>query len=150
MGRFIPLSVPNFEGNERKYVDDAVDQGWVSTAGAYVVQFEEKLESFLHTKNVSACQSGTAALHLSLIEAGVQPGDVVIVPTLSFIAAVNPVMYRFASPVFMDCDDSLCMDPVVPDKSAQHLFQRPKFSVTAVKHTGIKEIRLFLKRLKAP
>ena len=112
MGRFIPLSVPNFEGNERKYVDDAVDQGWVSTAGAYVVQFEEKLESFLHTKNVSACQSGTAALHLSLIEAGVQPGDVVIVPTLTFIAAVNPVMYRFASPVFMDCDDSLCMDPV--------------------------------------
>ena len=56
-------------------------------------------------------QSGTSALHLSLIACGVQPGDMVIVPTLTFIAAVNPVRYQFAEPVFMDCDDSLCMDP---------------------------------------
>lgn len=112
MGRFIPLSVPNFEGNERKYVDDAVDQGWVSTAGSYVTELEKSLAGFLHTQNVSACQSGTSAIHLSLMEADVNPGDVVIVPTLTFIAAVNPVMYRFASPVFIDCDDTLCMDPL--------------------------------------
>ena len=112
MGRFIPLSVPNFEGNERKYVDDAVDQGWVSTAGSYVTEKKKSLAGFLHTQNVSACQSGTSAIHLSLMEADVNPGDVVIVPTLTFIAAVNPVMYRFASPVFIDCDDTLCMDPL--------------------------------------
>ena len=66
----------------------------------------------MHVDSVAACQSGTSAIHLSLIEAGVEPGDVVIVPTLTFIAAVNPVKYRFARPVFIDCDDSLCMDPV--------------------------------------
>lgn len=112
MDRFIPLCVPNFEGNERKYVDDAIDQVWVSTGGAYITKLEKEMAKFLNTAEVSACQSGTAALHLSLIEAGVVPGDMVIVPTLTFIAAVNPVKYQFAEPVFMDCDDSLCVDPI--------------------------------------
>ena len=112
MDKFIPLSVPNFEGNERKYVDDAVEQGWVSTGGAYITKLEANLADYLGTPKVAACQSGTAALHLALIECGIMPGDMVIVPTLTFIAAVNPVRYQFAEPVFMDCDDSLCMDPV--------------------------------------
>ncbi len=112
MGRIIPLSIPNFEGNERKYVDDAIDQGWVSTGGAYITKLEEELARFLHTKNVAACQSGTSALHLSLVEIGVKPGDMVIVPPLTFIAAVNPVKYQFAQPIFIDCDDSFCLDPV--------------------------------------
>lgn len=110
--KFIPLSIPNFEGNERKYIDDALDQGWVSTGGAYITKLEEDLASFLHVSNVAACQSGTSALHLSLVEAGVQPGDAVLVPPLTFIAAVNPVRYQFAEPVFIDCDDGFCMDPV--------------------------------------
>ncbi len=112
MGKFIPLSIPNFEGNEKKYVDDALEQGWVSTGGAYITKLEQELAKFLHTDNVAACQSGTSALHLSLVEAGVKPGDTVIVPPLTFIAAVNPVKYQFATPVFIDCDDSFCMDPV--------------------------------------
>ena len=112
MSKFIPLSIPNFEGNERKYVDDAINQGWVSTGGAYISKLERSMAEFLHTHNVAACQSGTSAIHLSLVEAGVKPGDVVIVPPLTFIAAVNPVKYQFAIPVFIDCDDSFCMDPV--------------------------------------
>lgn len=112
MDKFIPLSIPNFEGNEKKYVNDALDQGWVSTGGAYITKLEQELAKFLHTENVAACQSGTSALHLSMVEAGVKPGDVVLVPSLTFIAAVNPVKYQFATPVFIDCDDSLCMDPV--------------------------------------
>lgn len=112
MGKFIPLSIPNFEGNERKYVDEAIDQGWVSTGGAYITKLEQELAKFLNISNVAACQSGTSALHLSLVEAGVKPGDVVIVPPLTFIAAVNPVKYQFATPVFVDCDDSFCMDPI--------------------------------------
>ena len=70
------------------------------------------MAEFLHVDNVAACQSGTSALHLALVEAGVRPGDVVLVPPLTFIAAVNPVRYQFATPVFIDCDDSFCMDPV--------------------------------------
>ena len=112
MNPFIPLSIPNFEGNEEKYVLDAVHQGWVSTGGAYISMFEKQLAEFLKVSAVAACQSGTSALHLALVECGVCPGDSVIVPTLTFIAAVNPVKYQFAHPIFMDCDDSLCMDPI--------------------------------------
>lgn len=112
MDHFIPLSIPNFEGNESKYVNDALDQGWVSTGGAYISALEKKMSDFLHVDQTAACQSGTAALHLSLIACNVLPGDLVIVPTLTFIAAVNPVKYQFADPIFLDCDDSLCIDPV--------------------------------------
>ena len=112
MNRFIPLSIPNFEGNEQKYVNEAVAQGWVSTGGAYVTKLEEQAAEYLKVEKTAACQSGTAGLHLALLECGVMPGDMVIVPTLTFIAAVNPVRYQFAEPVFMDCDDSLCMDPI--------------------------------------
>lgn len=111
MKRFVPLSIPNFNGNEKKYVDDALEQGWVSTGGAYITRLEQQLAEFLKVDRAAACQSGTSGLHLALVECGVQPGDMVIVPTLTFIAAVNPVRYQFAEPVFMDCDESLCLDP---------------------------------------
>lgn len=110
--RMIPLSVPNFEGNELSYVQDAVSQGWVSTGGAYITNLERKLAQYLDIEAVAACQSGTAALHLALLQSGVLAGELVIVPALTFIAAVNPVRYVGAEPVFMDCDDSLCLDPV--------------------------------------
>lgn len=116
MKRNIPLSIPNFEGNEKKYVNEALDEGWVSTGGAFITKLEQSLANFNHIDNVAACQSGTSALHLSLVEAGVTPGDVVIVPPLTFIAAVNPVKYCYAKPVFIDCDDSLCMDPIKLEK----------------------------------
>lgn len=106
----IPLSIPNFEGNEEKYVHDAVSQGWVSTGGSYVDALEQKIADYSGTPLAAACQSGTAALHLALIESGVGYEDCVIVPTLTFIAAVNPVKYVHAKPIFMDCDDTLCMD----------------------------------------
>ena len=112
MSKFIPLSIPNFEGNEKKYVNDALDLGWVSTGGAYITKLEKVMADFLNTENIAACQSGTSALHLSMVEAGIKPGDVVLVPPVTFIAAVNPVRYQFATPVFIDCDDSFCMDPV--------------------------------------
>lgn len=112
MDKFIPLSIPNFAGNEKKYVVDAIDSTFVSTVGGYVSKFEENLASFLNVERVVACQSGTSAIHLCLVECGIQPGDTVIVPTLTFIAAVNPVLYQQAIPIFMDCDKSLCMDPL--------------------------------------
>lgn len=129
----IPLSIPNFEGNERKYVDDAIGQGWVSTGGAYITRLEKEMAAFLHTDNVAACQSGTSAIHLSLVESGVKPGDVVLVPPLTFIAAVNPVKYQFAIPAFIDCDDSLCMDPV---KLRTFCEEECKFEGNELKYAG--------------
>ncbi|GKX65521.1 LegC family aminotransferase [Inconstantimicrobium mannanitabidum] len=110
MNEFIPLSVPNLKGNELKYVTEAVEAEWVSTGGAYIDRFEKDIASYLKVNSAVACQSGTAALHLSLIQSEVESGDEVIVPTLTFIAAVNPVKYCGAYPIFMDCDDSLTMD----------------------------------------
>lgn len=143
MDHFIPLSVPNFEGNERKYVDDAVDQGWVSTGGAYITQMEKRLAEFLNVSNVACCQSGTSALHLSIVDAGIKPGDVVLVPPVTFIAAVNPVKYQFATPVFIDCDDSFCMDPIklrsfceeeCEDKSGQLCYKSSPVKAVVIVH----------------
>jgi len=110
--KFIALSVPNLKGNELKYITEAVETEWVSTAGPYVTKFEESLAEYVKVPKAVSCQSGTAGLHTALICLGVTAKDMVIVPTLTFIAAVNPVVYSGAAPVFMDCDDSLCMDPV--------------------------------------
>lgn len=112
METFLPLSVPNLAGRELEYVTKAVETGWVSTAGSYVSDFETAVASYVGTPGATACQSGTAGLHIALTLCGVQRGDLVIVPTLTFIAAVNPVRYIGAEPVFMDCDESLCLDPL--------------------------------------
>ena len=112
MDKFIPLSVPNFIGNEKKYVDEAVEAGWVSTGGKLITDFENKMKEYTNAKCAVAVQSGTAGLHLALHTLGVGSSQEVIVPTLTFIAAVNPVKYCGAEPVFMDCDDTLCIDPL--------------------------------------
>lgn len=108
---FIPLSVPNLKGNELKYVTGAIESEWVSTGGSYITTFEQNISKYLNVEMAVACQSGTSAIHLALLESKISSDDEVIVPTLTFIAAVNPVMYCNAHPVFMDCDDSLTLDP---------------------------------------
>lgn len=108
--KFIPLSVPNLKGNELKYVTHAVETEWVSTGGPYINEFEEKIAEYAKCKGAVSCQNGTAGLHTALIVCDVTKDDEVIVPTLTFIAAVNPVRYVGAEPIFMDCDDSLTMD----------------------------------------
>ncbi|MEH2951658.1 LegC family aminotransferase [Candidatus Merdisoma sp. JLR.KK011] len=109
--QFIPLSVPNLKGNELAYVTEAVKTEWVSTAGPYIADFEKAAADYVHVPAACACQSGTAGLHLALKVLGIQPGEEVLVPTLTFVAAVNPVHYIGADPVFMDCDDTLTLDP---------------------------------------
>ena len=110
MSGFIPLSVPNLKGNELKNVTEAINTEWVSTGGSYIIEFEDNIAKYLKVNGAVACQSGTAAIHLALIQSKIQMDDEVIVPTLTFIAAVNPVKYCNAHPIFMDCDDSLTID----------------------------------------
>ena len=81
---WIPLSTPNFHGNEKKYVDEAIEAEWVSTAGAFINRFEEQIAARLSVRQACACQSGTAGLHLCLRHFGVSLGDLVLVPTLTF------------------------------------------------------------------
>lgn len=110
--KFIPLSVPNLKGKELEYVSNAIESEWVSTGGPYVIKFEEKIAKYVKARGAVSCQNGTSGLHIALKVCGVSLGDEVIVPTLTFIAAVNPVKYIGAEPIFMDCDDSLSMDAV--------------------------------------
>ncbi|MGO9016309.1 MAG: LegC family aminotransferase [Dissulfurispiraceae bacterium] len=107
----IPLSEPEISGNEWKYIKDCLDTGWVSSAGEYVNRFEKMVADYVDSKYAVATVNGTSALHISLLLCGVEPGDEVIVPALTFVAPVNTVRYCGAHPVFMDCDRStLCMD----------------------------------------
>lgn len=111
MDSYIPLSVPSLRGNELKYVTEAIESEWVSTAGPYINKFEDNLSSYVNAAGAVAVQNGTAGLHIALQLMNVGQNDEIIVPTLTFIAAVNPVKYSGAEPIFMDCDDSLCLDP---------------------------------------
>ena len=112
MSEFIPLSVPNFGPREAELAGEAITSGWVSTSGAKVTEFEQALARYLGTDRAVACNGGSSALHLAAMAAGITRGDEVIVPTLTFIAAVNPLTrYVGAEPVFIGCDDSLCIDP---------------------------------------
>jgi perosamine synthetase len=101
---FIPLCVPQIEGNEGKYVQECLDTGWVSAVGSFVDRFEREFAREVGAKFAIACASGTAALHVALQLAGVGPHDEVIVPTLTFIASANAVTYTGAVPTFVDCE----------------------------------------------
>ena len=109
--KFIPLSVPNFCGNEKAYVNDAVVSEWVSTGGSKVADFEKAVASYVGMPDAVACNSGTAGLHLAMLAAGIGAGDEVLAPALTFIAAVNPIRYANAQPIFIGCGDSLCICP---------------------------------------
>ena len=110
MNDSILLSYPYLHGNEKKYVVDCLDSEWISSSGKYVRDFEDAFAAYTKGSGAVACVNGTAALHISLILSGVQPGEEVIVPALTFISPINTVKYVFAEPVFMDCDDYLNMD----------------------------------------
>ena len=117
MASFIPLSVPNFQGNEKEYVNEAVVSEWVSTGGSKVGDFENAIAHYVGMPRAVACSSGSSGLHLAAMVAGLGKGDEVLVPTLTFIAAVNPTTrYVGAEPVFIGCDDSLCMDPAAAER----------------------------------
>lgn len=110
MNKQIPLSVPNLNMEIVENLRECIETGWVSTGGRFITEFESKTAKYLNVSEAVSTQSGTGGLHLALKVLGVGNGDEVIVPTLTFVAAVNPVRYVGADPVFMDCDDSLCMD----------------------------------------
>jgi len=133
----IPLSEPLISGNEWKYVKECLDTGWVSSAGKYVDLFEEKISEYTGAKYAIACVNGTSALQVSLKLAGVESGDEVIVPSLTFIAPVNAVNYLNAEPVFMDSDDYFNIDP---EKTIDFIKKETKYSkgFTINKNTGKK------------
>jgi perosamine synthetase len=109
---FIPLCVPEIRGNEWKYIKECLDTRWVSSVGPFVDRFERMVADYVGTKYAVATVNGTAALHIALLVAGVQPDDEVLVSTLTFIAPANAIRYVGAWPVFIDAEpDYWQMDP---------------------------------------
>jgi len=98
----IPLSVPEMRGNELTYLRECIETNWVSYVGPFVTRFEDQMAKYVGTCHAVATNSGTAALHIALLIAGVKPGDEVLVSNLTFIAPVNAIQYAGAFPVFMD------------------------------------------------
>lgn len=100
----IPLCVPEIRGNEWTYIKECLDTNFVSSVGAYVDRFERDIAARVGTRYAIATVNGTAALHIALLVAGVQPDDEVLVSTLTFIAPVNAIRYAGAYPVFVDAE----------------------------------------------
>lgn len=107
----IPLSVPHLAGNEWKYVKDCLDTGWISSVGSYVNRFEEQMAAFTGAKYAVACMNGTTALQVCQRLIGVEAGDYVIIPNITFIATANAVAYMNAEALLIDVDaDTWQMD----------------------------------------
>lgn len=117
---FIPLHEPTFSGNEKKYVNDCIDSGFVSSVGEYVTKFELALAEYTGAKRAVVVVNGTQALHLACVIMGVGANDEVITQPLTFIATVNAISYTGASPVFVDVDlDTMGMSPDSLEKFLQ-------------------------------
>jgi perosamine synthetase len=109
---FIPISKPYIGAREKELVLEALDSGWVSSIGKYIDEFEANFARYCGTEYALAVSNGTTGLHLALATLGLQPGDEVIIPDLTFVATANAVAYTGATPVLADIDaDTLCIDP---------------------------------------
>ncbi len=138
--KIIPLHEPLFEGNELKYLEECIQTTMVSSVGQFVNRFESMIEEYTGAKKAIVCDSGTNALHVALILAGVERNDEVITQPLTFIATVNAIAYCGASPVFIDVNrQTLGLDPnKLEDFLVGNTFLVDGFSVNKVSGKKIK------------
>jgi aminotransferase in exopolysaccharide biosynthesis len=101
---YIPLHAPSFHGREKEYVNETIESTFVSSVGTFVNRFEDDIAAYTRSPKAVATVNGTAALHIALILAGVQEGDLVITQSLTFVATCNAIAYCGAQPVFVDVD----------------------------------------------
>lgn len=107
-----PVYQPSLTGNEKKYVLECLDSTWISSKGKFINQFEKSFADYIGVTHATSVCNGTVALHLAMLALGIGPDDEVIVPTLTYIASVNSIVYTGATPVFVDSiEDTWQMDP---------------------------------------
>lgn len=152
------LSSPHMGGGEKKYIDSAFRENWVAPLGPNVNGFEADLKSYLnHDKHVAALSSGTAAIHLALLQLGVSHGDEVLCQSFTFSASANPIKYQGATPVFIDSEPetwNICptsLEDAIKDRMAKG--KKPKV-IVAVHLYGmpykIDEIEAISKKYEIP
>lgn len=120
----VPVNEPVITAKAKEYVLDALDTGWISSAGSYIERFENAFAEFIGVRHAVAVSSGTAALHVSLVALNIKKGDEVILPNFTMVACVDAILYTGATPVFVDVDpETFCMDPA---QVAAHITKRTK------------------------
>lgn len=125
-------------GTEKKYIESAFEQNWIAPLGENVNEFENSMKSYVNADNALALSSGTAAIHLALIESGVTEGDVVFCSSLTFCATANPILYQKATPVFIDSDlESWNMSPLALEKAFE------KYKAKGVKPKAVIVVNLY-------
>lgn len=121
------LSKPHMGGSEKKYVDEAFETNWVAPLGPNVNAFEKELSQYLGVRHCAALVSGTAAIHLALINLGVKQGDEVICQSFTFSATANPIVYQGATPIFIDSEpETWNMDPELLEKAIKERIRKGK------------------------
>jgi dTDP-4-amino-4,6-dideoxygalactose transaminase len=127
------LATPHMSGTELDYVREAFDTNWIAPLGPHVDAFEREFADYVGAPCAAALNSGTAAVHLALILAGVKPGDTVIVSDFTFIASVSPVVWLGAEPIFVDSDyRTWNIDPVIMREALQDLKDKGKPARAAI------------------
>lgn len=122
----IYLSSPTMHGEEQEFIKEAFDTNWVAPLGPNVNAFEKELADYVGISHASALSAGTAAIHLALRILGIGEGDVVFVPSLTFSATCNPIVYENGTPVFIDSEtDTWNMDPKALEKAFEK-YPNPK------------------------
>ena len=131
----IPVSTPSLNGNERKYVNEALETGWISSSGKFIEQFEEGFSSYINVSGGACVSNGTVAIESALFAIGIQEGDEVIMPSLTIISCAIGVLRLGAKPVLVDIDaDTWNMDAQTIEKKITkntkaimvvHLFGHP-------------------------
>jgi aminotransferase in exopolysaccharide biosynthesis len=138
---FVSLHEPRFSGNESKYVLECIDSTFVSSVGKFVDRLENDLREYTGAKYVVAVTNGTAALHMALLLAGVESGDEILVPALTFVATANAVRYCGAFPHFVDSEESTL--GLNPDALREYL------QLSTEQHSGNCVNRITGKRIRA-
>ncbi len=114
----IPLAIPKLDGNEARYLQECIDTTYVSSVGPFVTRFETALAQACGAAGSVLTSSGTTALHIALLSLGIGPGDLVVLPDMTFIGSANAISHTGASPWLLDVDaENWCLDPVVLRRS---------------------------------
>ena len=133
----IPLSIPCLGGNTERYLKECVETNFVSSVGPFVERFEREFAAFVGARHAVACASGTAAIHVALRLCGVERGDEVLVPTLTFVASANPIVYEHAIPVLVDSEPrtwNVDPEPIVAELERRARAGRRQPKVVEVVH----------------
>lgn len=130
----IPVYQPYLTGREKEYVNQCLDSTWISSRGEFIPKFENRFADYIQAQHATSVCNGTVALHLAMAALGLQPGDEVIVPTLTYVASVNTIVQAGAKPVFADSLDSTWQ--LDPDEVRRRITPRTR-AVMAVHLYGL-------------